>query len=75
MNFHPVTPSEQAATSRPGLTLLERWWTWREHRKTGWLCYAYGGTMPDGRVRVCGKRRGHLDSHTYEWADIIGGRS
>jgi hypothetical protein len=39
--------------------------------RDGMLCMAYGGTMPDGRVRVCGKRRGHFDSHAYEFLDAI----
>ena len=41
--------------------------------RAGMLCMAYGGTMPDGRVRVCDKRRGHFDSHTYEFTDTLEG--
>jgi hypothetical protein len=33
----------------------------------GGRCNAYGGTMPDGRVRTCDKSRWHSDSHTYEF--------
>jgi hypothetical protein len=36
-------------------------------REPGGLCLAYGGTMPDGRVRLCGGDRWHGDSHAYEF--------
>lgn len=49
----------------------ERFLTWRYGRQYRVLCYAYGGTMTDGSVRVCDKRRGHLDSHTYEFEDVV----
>jgi hypothetical protein len=39
--------------------------------KDGALCMAYGGTVPDGCVRVCAKPRGHFDSHAYEFLDIL----
>lgn len=29
-------------------------------------CLSYGGTMVDGRVRVCDKWRHHTDSHAYD---------
>jgi hypothetical protein len=33
----------------------------------GGLCLAFGGIMPDGRLRVCGKDRWHGDSHAFEF--------
>lgn len=40
--------------------------------RDGELCRAYGGTiLPSGRVRVCDKPRGHFDSHTYEFLDVL----
>lgn len=33
----------------------------------GGRCLSYGGTMPDGRVRLCSGDRWHRDSHTYEF--------
>lgn len=49
------------------------WWLipgplfcWREGRKRGELCMAYGGRFSDGETRVCGNLRGHLDSHAYD---------
>lgn len=53
------------------VSLRERFWTWRYGRQVGELCRTYGGTMPDGRVRICDKRRGHIDSHTYEFEDVL----
>jgi hypothetical protein len=35
------------------------------------LCWAWGGTMPDGRVRLCFKRRWHYDSHLYDLVDSL----
>lgn len=32
----------------------------------GELCNAWGGTMPDGAVRLCGRPRWHTDSHAYD---------
>ena len=32
---------------------------------------AYGGKMSDGETRVCGKWRGHLDSHAYDRIDEV----
>lgn len=55
--------------SRTGLR--ERFETWRYGRRNGELCRAYGGTMPHGRVRICDKPRGHIDSHTYEFEDVL----
>ena len=52
----------------PGPLLL-----WREGRGRGELCMAYGGKMGDGETRVCGKFRGHLDSHAYDRInDVLG---
>lgn len=53
------------------ISLRERLATWRYGRQIGELCRAYGGTMPGGRVRICDKKRGHLDSHTYEFEDVL----
>jgi hypothetical protein len=45
---------------------------WQVGRKEGMLCMAYGGTITPGfRVRVCDKRRGHFDSYTYEFLDVL----
>jgi hypothetical protein len=44
---------------------------WHVGRKDGILCLSYGGTMTNGRVRVCEKRRGHFDSHAYEFLDVL----
>jgi len=54
------------------VSLWDRLFTWWQvGRRDGQLCMAYGGTMPSRRVRVCDKRRGHWDSHTYEFLDIL----
>jgi hypothetical protein len=59
----------------PRVGWFERLAAWREFRKPPILCYAYGGTMTTtGRVRVCTKRRGHLDSHAYEFEDVVQAR-
>lgn len=46
------------------------WTRWKLARlldpEHGQRCWAYGGTLPDGRVRCCGKLRWHTDSHTFE---------
>jgi hypothetical protein len=37
----------------------------------GGPCRAYGGAMPDGRVRLCGLDRWHVDSHAYEFEEAV----
>lgn len=51
--------------------LPERALTWREGRKLGWACMAYGGRFGDGETRVCGNLRGHLDSHAYDRINVV----
>jgi hypothetical protein len=51
-------------------SVWEQFLAWREGRRIGELCMAYGGTWSD-RVRVCDKPRGHFDSHTYEFIDQL----
>lgn len=59
----------------PRIPLRDRLCTWwLAGRRDGVLCTAYGGTMTGGRVRVCDKRRGHFDSHTYEFLDVLSAR-
>ena len=46
-----------------------RWWLveWGLRGIVAGRCNAFGGVMPDGRVRTCDKPRWHTDSHTYEF--------
>lgn len=49
-------------------TLVGRLFLWlldQAYLHTTEPCRAYGGTMLDGRVRMCDKTRWHWDSHTY----------
>lgn len=65
---------DECRTSLARASLYERWLTWRYGRKYGELCRAYGGTMTNGSVRICEKRRGHLDSHLYEFENVLSAR-
>jgi hypothetical protein len=49
--------------------MKRRLWFWvLDHLSadTWELCNAWGGSGPDGSVRLCDKHRWHIDSHTYE---------
>lgn len=64
----------EAADNAERVGWRERLQTWRYGRRYGELCRTYGGTMTNGRVRICEKRRGHMDSHAYEFEDVLQAR-
>lgn len=54
---------------RQWLTQLALWWLDERAATNPYeLCMAYGGgEVYEGNVRVCKKRRYHVDSHAYDF--------
>lgn len=51
------------------LNLILFWALEKAEFHTRELCWKYGGTRADGKVRVCEKSRWHTDSHAFNWTE------